>query len=121
MYMFILEQSTGSDIEEEMHKGLVAFAPTSQLTAVALELLRAPEARWRLERNARRFMTADHFSTSVPLFSDVSDSESTGRAGTASRMSSLALVAKALQTTAGDVMLRDGYHGACCAVCCAVL
>lgn len=105
-YIYLFEQSTGSDLEEDMHEGLLAFAPTSQLTAVALELLRDPEARWRLERYARRFMTADHFSTTVPAFSasgDLLSSQPSARERSASRRSSLALVAQALQTTAGII------------------
>lgn len=100
----IFDQSTGSDIEEEMHEGLLIFAPTSQLTVVALELLRSPEVRWKLESNARRFMLADHFCTTVPQFSvNVPPlSAKTVSAGSAYRLSSLALVAKALQTTAGN-------------------
>lgn len=80
------------------------FSPTSRLTEVALKLLHSPEARWRLERNARQFMTADHFSTEVPLFTGPFDNYShtfSSVDATASRMSSLSLVAKALQATAG--------------------
>jgi predicted protein tyrosine phosphatase len=93
-------QGTGSYIEEEMYNGVAVFAPTSQLTKVALELLNAPKVRWEVERNANRFMTADHLSTTVPLFSH----SHTGIA----RSSSLALLAKALQTAAGGCdLLRD--------------
>jgi hypothetical protein len=90
-------------VEEEMHDGLIVFAPTSQLTAVALELLQSPQARWDLERNARRFMTADQFSTTVPQFNGSLASRQFSQSGAASRLSSLSLVAKALQSVAGAV------------------
>lgn len=89
------EQSTGSHIEEEIYKGLVVFAPTTDLLRAALDLLKSPQARWDLERKAGQFMTADHFNTEVPFYSGDFLSQS------ASRLSSLALVAKALQTAAG--------------------
>jgi hypothetical protein len=92
-----LLQSTGSVVEEEMHDGLVVFAPSSQLAAAAMELLKSPAVRWSLESNARRFMMADHFSSEVSALSSAAGAY----VGSATRMSSLALVAKALQRTAG--------------------
>jgi hypothetical protein len=86
-----------------LYAGVVVFASTADLVKTAIELLRSPQVRWDLERRVGRFIGADHFSTVVPTFAGNQLSKNTE---SLSRLSTLSLVAKALQSAAGNIVLQ---------------
>ena len=98
-----------------MYGGVVVFSLTSRLFEVALELLRSPERRWDIEKNARRFMVADHYRPEVPLFyfeENEYGKKFTQASHSLTRLSSLSLVAKALQRASGEgtVVILELFH-----------
>jgi hypothetical protein len=115
----VLSETTGSTFEENMHQGVVQFAPTAELTSAALKLLKFPHLRWELEQNAQHFMTADQFNTFVPSFDNLLSGNSPSHKDLeevcgGERESSLTQIASALLSTAGRAYIMYIYMHCCC-------